>query len=81
MQQFIHPRSHITQCKGPFRIGFLFLILLSALTGLFTLAGIRARELDVTRESLVLGFVMESGIIGKLSYTERLEIAADASQK
>eukprot|EP01102_Stenamoeba_stenopodia_P018284 TRINITY_DN667_c0_g1_i2.p1 TRINITY_DN667_c0_g1~~TRINITY_DN667_c0_g1_i2.p1 ORF type:complete len:454 (-),score=107.56 TRINITY_DN667_c0_g1_i2:213-1574(-) len=48
---------------GHFRIGFLFLILLSAITGLFTLAGIRARELDVTRESLVLGFVMESGII------------------
>jgi len=48
-------------------MAFLFLTILSALTGLFTLSGIQARELDVTRESLILGFVIEAALIGNIT--------------
>jgi hypothetical protein len=55
--------------KIPFRIDFISLTVISAFLAYQTLTGLRKRELDVTENSLKLGFIVESAlIIGDLVY-------------
>jgi hypothetical protein len=53
----------------PLRIDFISLTTISAFLAYQTLTGLRKRELDVTENSLKLGFIVESAlIIGDLVY-------------
>jgi hypothetical protein len=55
--------------KIPLRIDFISLTTISAFLAYQTLTGLRRRELDVTENSLKLGFLVESAlIIGDLVY-------------
>lgn len=53
----------------PWRVDFLFLTAISALIGYQTLIGMRKRKIDVTRNSVELGFIVETAlIIGDLHF-------------
>lgn len=53
----------------PLRIDFLFLTAVSVMMGYQALKGMRRRELDVTRNSISLGLLVESGlVIGDISH-------------
>jgi hypothetical protein len=53
----------------PWRIDFLFLTAISVLMGFQTLIGMRRRELDVTRNSIQVGLLVETAlIIGDLHF-------------
>lgn len=43
----------------PLRLEFLFLAVISAVLGIFTLQGLKRKEIDVTRNSLRLSFLVE----------------------
>lgn len=45
------------------RLDFLFLTAISVLMGYQTLIGLRRRELDVTRNSILLGLLVEAGLV------------------
>ena len=47
----------------PWRINFLFLTAISVLMGYQTLAGIKRRELDVTRNSVQIGILVEAALV------------------
>ena len=47
----------------PWRVDFLFLTAISVLMGYQTLIGIRRRELDVTRNSVQIGILVELGLL------------------
>lgn len=47
----------------PWRINFLFLTAISVLMGYQTLAGIKRRELDVTRNSVQIGILVEIALV------------------
>lgn len=47
----------------PIRIDFLFLTAVSVLMGYQALIGMRRRELDVTRNSISLGLIVEFGLV------------------
>lgn len=47
----------------PFRFEFLCLAVISAILGQFTLAGLRRRELDVTKNSLILSLFVEIALL------------------
>lgn len=53
----------------PFRFEFLCLAIISAILGYFTLMGLRRRELDVTKNSLILSLFVETVLVaGDLIY-------------
>lgn len=43
----------------PLRLEFLFLAIISSILGIFTLNGLKRKEIDVTRNSLRLSFLVE----------------------
>ena len=47
----------------PLRVEFMYLTLLSAVLGQFTMWAIRKRELDVTIESVILSFIVEIALV------------------
>jgi hypothetical protein len=47
----------------PFRFEFLSLAVISAILGYFTLIGLRRRELDVTKNSLILSLFVETALV------------------
>ncbi len=47
----------------PFRFEFLCLTFISAVLGYFTLEGLKRRELDVTRNSVILSFMVEWSLV------------------
>ena len=47
----------------PWRVNFLFLTAISVLMGYQTLAGIKRRELDVTRNSVQIGLLVEIALV------------------
>ena len=49
--------------KIPFRLEFLFLTIISAMLGIFTLEGLSRKEIDVTRNSLILSLVVEMFLV------------------
>jgi hypothetical protein len=49
--------------KIPLRFEFIFLTFISAVLGYFTLDGLKRRELDVTRNSVFLSFVVEWSLL------------------
>jgi hypothetical protein len=49
--------------KFPWRIDFLFLTALSVLMGYQTLVGIKKRDLDVTRNSVQIGILVETALV------------------
>lgn len=49
--------------KFPWRMDFLFLTVISVLMGYQTLIGMRRRELDVTRNSVQIGLLVEIGLV------------------
>jgi hypothetical protein len=49
--------------KLPFRFEFLCLAVISAILGQFTLMGLRKRELDVTKNSLILSLFVEIALL------------------
>jgi hypothetical protein len=49
--------------KIPLRLEFMYLTLISAVLGQFTLWAIRKRELDVTIESVILSFLVETALV------------------
>jgi hypothetical protein len=49
--------------KIPFRLEFLFLTLISTVIAYLTLKGIRAGDLDVTRNTLLLGLIVETSLV------------------
>jgi hypothetical protein len=55
--------------KIPLRVEFLLLTIIAAMLGRFTLSGLRRREIDVSKNSIVLGMMVESSlIIGDLHF-------------
>jgi len=49
--------------KIPFRLEFLFLTAISTVTAYLTLVGIHGGKMNVTRNTLVLGFLVESSLV------------------
>ena len=49
--------------KMPLRLEFLFLAIISAVLGMFTLKGLKRKEIDVTRNSLSLSLMVEVFLI------------------
>lgn len=49
--------------KLPVRVEFMFLTVISAVLGYFTLQGLRRREIDVTRNSLILSLLVEASLV------------------
>jgi len=49
--------------KIPFRLEFLFLTLISAVIAYLTLRGMREGDLDVTKNTLTLGLIVESSLV------------------
>lgn len=49
--------------KIPLRVNFLFLTLISTVMGIQTLKGMSRRKLDVTRNSILIGIIVEAALI------------------
>jgi hypothetical protein len=49
--------------RFPWRVDFLFLTAISVLMGYQTLIGMRRRELDVTRNSVQIGILVETALV------------------
>lgn len=49
--------------KIPLRINFIFLTILSTVMGVQTLKGLSQRKLDVTRNSILIGIIVETALI------------------
>lgn len=49
--------------KIPLRVNFIFLTLISTVIGVQTLKGMSKRKLDVTRNSILIGIVVETALI------------------
>ncbi len=49
--------------KLPLRVSFLFLTLISTVMGIQTLKGMTRRKLDVTRNSILVGIIVETSLI------------------
>jgi hypothetical protein len=49
--------------KIPFRVEFLMLTIIAAMLGRFALTGLRQREIDISKNSILLGIVVESSLI------------------
>lgn len=49
--------------KIPFRLEFLFLTLISTVIAYMTLKGLREGNLDVTKNTLLLGLIVESSLV------------------
>lgn len=54
--------------KMPLRLEFLFLAIISAVLGMFTLKGLKRKEIDVTRNSLSLSLMVEVFLLVSDSY-------------
>ena len=55
--------------KMPLRLDFIFLTIISTVMGVQTLKGMSQRKLDVTRNSILIGIIVESAlIIGDLAF-------------
>ncbi|MEM1312638.1 MAG: hypothetical protein AAGF07_04205 [Patescibacteria group bacterium] len=55
--------SGITPFKIPFRLEFLFLTLISTIIAYLTLNGLREGNLDLTKNTLFLGFIVETSLL------------------
>lgn len=56
--------------KLPFRVDFLFLTIISTVMGIQTLKGLSHRKLDVTRNSILVGIIVETAlIVGDIIFT------------
>jgi len=53
----------LTSFKIPFRLEFLFITLISTLIAYLTLKGLREGNLDVTKNNLFIGLVVESSLV------------------
>lgn len=49
--------------KIPFRVDFMFMTLISTVIGIQTLKGMTKRKLDVTRNSMLIGIIVETALI------------------
>jgi hypothetical protein len=54
---------NVISLKLPFRLEFLFLTLISTVIAYLTLKGLREGNLDVTRNNLLLGLIVESFLV------------------
>lgn len=53
----------VVEFKIPFRLEFLFLTVLSTVIAYLTLKGLREGNIDVTKNTLIIGFLVESSLV------------------